>query len=94
MRKRPYFSMRTGRNTDGIRCNLFMFQRLLRELYLSFSQRGYFQQAFGYYCVDLGDMPGTLGHDIGASYSSRSGNRTSGHWRIGSPATLSMIAST
>ena len=30
----------------------------------SFCEKGYFQQAFGYYCVDAGEVPGDLGANI------------------------------
>jgi hypothetical protein len=66
MRKGHYYSIRTGRHSAGLRFDLSMLQRLLRDLYISFSERGYFQQAFGYHCVDAGDVPGDLGSDLEA----------------------------
>ena len=66
MRKRAYYSIRTGRHKDGVRFDLVMLQRLLRDLYLSFLERCYFQEAFGYDCVDEGQVAGSLGTDIEA----------------------------
>ena len=66
MNRRPYFSVRTGRHTDGLNFGLPMLQRLLRDLYLSLAERGYLQEAFGYYCVDAGQVAGYLGSDIEA----------------------------
>jgi len=43
-----------------------MLLRLFRDSYLIFSTKEYFQEAFGYSCVDAGDVPGTLGSDIQA----------------------------
>jgi len=66
MKRRPYYSMRTGKNPDAIGFDLTMLKRLFREVYLSFEDRCYFQQAFGFFCVDRGDVPGELGSDIAA----------------------------
>jgi hypothetical protein len=66
MKTRAYYSRRTGKNQDIARLDLAMLCRLFRELYVSYVDKGYFQEAFGYYCVDDGDIPGTLGSDIEA----------------------------
>lgn len=42
-----------------------MIIKLFDHLYNDFEGRGYFQEAFGYYCVDALDVPGTVG-DINA----------------------------
>ena len=39
---------------------------LFQSIYDDFFRRDYFQEAFGYWCVDAGDVPGTLGTDIAA----------------------------
>ncbi|MGE3303149.1 MAG: hypothetical protein AB7M12_08545, partial [Hyphomonadaceae bacterium] len=36
-------------------------------IYNQLDERFYFQQAFGYHCVDAGFVAGTLGSDIGAA---------------------------
>jgi len=66
VRRRAYYSIRTGRHKDGVRSDLVALQRLLRALYLSFVERCYFQEAFGYYRVGSGEGPGSLGADIEA----------------------------
>ena len=66
MMKRPYYSVRRGRHDGGVHYDLPMLQRLLRDLYRGFQERCYFQQAFGYYCVDAGNIAGELGSDIEA----------------------------
>ena len=43
-----------------------MLLRLFRDVYLQFSSKEYFQEAFGYVCVDADEVPGTLGIDIEA----------------------------
>ncbi len=40
--------------------------RLFGHLYNDFEGRGYFQETFGYYCVDAGEVPGKAGNDINA----------------------------
>lgn len=65
MRIRGYYSTRTGRNSRGSRLDLPSLKRLFRSVYTDLSARGYFQEAFGYECVDAGEVSGTLGLDIG-----------------------------
>ncbi len=65
MRTTPYYSVRTGKNPSGGRFGLEMFTRLFASLFSSFDGQGYFQEAFGYYCVDSGYVPGFVGDDIG-----------------------------
>lgn len=43
-----------------------MLLRLFKDLFVAFDERYYFQEAVGYWCVDNGDVPGTLGGDIEA----------------------------
>jgi hypothetical protein len=43
-------------------------RRLVFNVWDSFFARDYFQEAFGYWCVDDGDVPGTLGADPGAHF--------------------------
>jgi hypothetical protein len=43
-----------------------MMKRLFLELYRDFNRRDYFQEAFGYSCVDAGEVSGNLGKDIEA----------------------------
>lgn len=66
MSERKYYSVRTGKNPNATGYNLEMFLRLFRDLYLHFSEKNYFQEAFGYWCVDAEEVDGTLGSDIEA----------------------------
>ncbi len=65
MRKRPYYSIRTGKNPNAV-IDLPMLLALFRDTYKTFSSDDYFQQAFGYDCVDNGEVSGELGSDIEA----------------------------
>lgn len=65
MSNRRYYSIRTGKN-DAIRYDLPILRRLFSDFYLEFLSKGYFQEDFGYYCVDNGDVPGKLGSNIEA----------------------------
>ena len=58
-----------------------MFRRLLPNVYSQFSRKDYFQQAFGYHCVDLGRVAGTLGYDVEAAVFLRL--RKDNVWPIG-----------
>ena len=66
MKKRAYYSVRTGKNPQSLELDLSVLLRLFGPLYQSFVNKGYFQEAFGYYCVDAGDISGILGSDIEA----------------------------
>lgn len=65
MINRPYYSVRLGKNPLAI-FDLPILLRLFRDLYTSFLYRDYFKEAFGYDCVDRGNVPGILGSDIEA----------------------------
>lgn len=64
MTVRRYYSVRTGKNPNAAAFDLPILLRLFIDTYKSFLARDYFQQAFGYNCVDAGDVAGTLGSDI------------------------------
>jgi hypothetical protein len=66
MGNRRYYSIRTGKNPDGSRYDLPILLRLFSDFYLEFLNKDYFQEDFGYYCVDAGDVSGKLGPDIEA----------------------------
>jgi hypothetical protein len=66
MSDRRYYSIRTGKNAFASQLDLRMFLRLFKDLYMGYYTKDYFQEAFGYTCVDAGDVPGTLGSDIEA----------------------------
>lgn len=66
MGNRRYYSIRTGKNPDASRYDLPILLRLFSDFYLEFLNKDYFQEDFGYYCVDAGDVSGKLGYDIEA----------------------------
>lgn len=65
--KRRYYSLRTGRNPKSAEIDLKTVKALFLSAYLQWSDGGYFQEHFGYWCVDSGDVPGSLGSDIPAA---------------------------
>ncbi|MCK9442174.1 MAG: hypothetical protein M0Q13_12225 [Methanothrix sp.] len=66
MTNRSYYSIRTGKNPYSSKIELPILLRLFHDLFLTFWNKDYFQETFGYYCVDAGDVQGTLGSDIEA----------------------------
>lgn len=67
MRDKPYYSVRAGKHVpQGPDLNLV--KRLFLALYERFEHQGYFQEYFGYSCVDAGDVDGKLGQDIGNAF--------------------------
>lgn len=63
---RRYYSTRTGKNPNGANIDLEMLQTLIYSAYSGLADAGYFQENFGYDCVDEGEVPGKLGVDPGA----------------------------
>lgn len=63
MRERGYFSIRTGRHPTGFKLNLEDLKKLFLAVYQSLAGRNFFDEAFGYHCVDAGDVDGALGDD-------------------------------
>jgi hypothetical protein len=66
MTRRAYYSVRTGKNPNAGKLELPILIRLFCDVYKILEDEGYFQEAFGYCCIDAGDVPGTLGTDIEA----------------------------
>ncbi|MBD2103934.1 hypothetical protein [Leptolyngbya sp. FACHB-261] len=66
MSNRRYYSIRTGKNPDASRYDLPILLRLFHDFYLEFLNKDYFQENFGYICVDAGEVSGNLGSDIEA----------------------------
>lgn len=64
MRKREYYSIRTGQRNGDVNLTLDQFKKLFLSLYKKYDVLCYFQQAFGTWCVDAGLVPGTLGPDV------------------------------
>ena len=64
MREKPFYSIRTGINVNGITLD---FQQVCKKFishYNGWKHEGYFQEYLGYECVDNGPVPGILGEDI------------------------------
>jgi hypothetical protein len=64
MRKKPYYSIRTGKNPMSGNIDLPMLIKLFSTLHFQLDYEGYFQQDLGFECVDAGFISGTLGHNI------------------------------
>lgn len=64
MSERNYYSVRTGNNQGLIQVELDLLQRLFYATYTDFTNKEYFQQALGKYCVDEGQIFGFVGSDI------------------------------
>src|SRR5208337_5452861 len=64
MRKTPYYSVRTGKNQLSQSFGLATMRDLFKTLFVDFEDKGYFQEAFGYQCVDAGFVTGTLGQNL------------------------------
>ena len=66
MSNRKYHSSRTGKNPDASRYDLPILLKLFSDFYLESLKKDYFQENFGYYCEDAGEVSGKLGSDIEA----------------------------
>lgn len=63
---KQYYSIRTGKNKNFSGFNLDILKKLFADLYSEFDTKGYFQEYFGYDCVDAGFVAGILGENIEA----------------------------
>jgi hypothetical protein len=91
MSKRRYYSLRTGVNPDAARLDLPFLLGLFNDFYEDLAERGYFQEAFGYYCVDAGEVPGRLGKNIEAQFFYNYEREIYGPLRESMSTTLRMI---
>jgi len=60
-KNRQYYSVRTGKIDGELSLELADILELFRDLFKSWLDHGYFQQHFGYHCVDKGYVPGERG---------------------------------
>lgn len=60
---RLYYSERLGRGPKAQPLPLDALERLTFSVWDKLDEDGYFQEAFGYQCVDAGPVAGTLGPD-------------------------------
>lgn len=68
MREKSYYSVRTGKHPTGGRPDLAELKRLFLSVYHELYEKGHFQQALGFDCVDAGFVPGSAGQDIEAFF--------------------------
>jgi hypothetical protein len=61
---RKYYSVRTGKYQPGADLNLQLLKDLFWSVFKTFQDNQYFDEAFGYDCVDAGHVVGTMGEDI------------------------------
>jgi len=66
MPKRSYYSVRTGKHPAAGRIDIDLLRELFQSFYSDFAQKGYFQQALGFSCVDRDLIPGLAGNDVEA----------------------------
>jgi len=66
--EKEYYSIRTGKNKNFSSFDLDVLKNLFLDLYIEFENDGYFQESFGYACVDAEDgyAFGSLGSNIEA----------------------------
>ena len=66
---RRYYSLRTGKNQDGLKLDLDGLKALFLSEFQRLDALHYFQEYFGYFCVDDGRVAGKRGTDIAARLS-------------------------
>ena len=92
--RRRYWSERHGRGPRSEPVSGDQLRDLLFNVFDEFEDRGYLQEAFGYYCVDAGDVHGTAGRDPNAYLLRNSGGRLSGRTALTPPHTAMSTRST
>jgi hypothetical protein len=60
MPPKEYFSVRTGSNPNTHGFSLSDLNDLFSRLFYQLTGKGYFDEAFGYICVDNGEVPGNV----------------------------------
>lgn len=68
MTRREYFSVRTGKHPSAGRLDLLGLKRLLLALFRQFQNDDFFQESFGFTCVDSGFIAGYAGEDVEAFF--------------------------
>jgi hypothetical protein len=63
-RMRRYYSVRTGKNSGAVKFSIEQLRSLFLAAYEDFSEKNYFQEHFGYWCVDDQEVHGKLGANI------------------------------
>ncbi|MBI2860522.1 MAG: hypothetical protein HYX91_03325 [Chloroflexi bacterium] len=62
MKERRYYSIRTGKLNSQLDMGLML--KLFDNIFSDLEGKGYFQEAFGYDCIDAGYVPGKAGYDV------------------------------
>ncbi len=68
---RLYYSVRTGKNQTSVKLDLTQLRRFVYATYSELAEKGFFQEFFGYTCVDEGFVPGVAGSDVGVFFLRR-----------------------
>jgi hypothetical protein len=63
-RVRPYFSARAGKNGAAASLSYDALIKLFLSAHQHFAREGYFNEQFGFWCVDQEDVPGRAGSDV------------------------------
>ena len=66
--KRNYYSVRTGKHPLGGKFDINALQKLILAVYQKFEHDDYFQETFGFECVDAGYIEGTVGQNVEAYF--------------------------
>ncbi|GEM_PF-421440 len=64
--RRTYFAERNGRGSSGGKLDLNAIKTLFQAEFDHWENEGYFQEHFGFYCMDAETIPGKLGSNIEA----------------------------
>lgn len=78
--RRSYYSVRAGKRPAGEGFSLEDFKKFFLNAYERLEEQGLFQEWFGYYCVDAGDVDGKAGPDLNLFIFRKL--RTQGLWPI------------
>lgn len=65
IQRRNYYSVRSGKRPISVGFGLPDFKRFFRASFERLWEEGFFQEWFGYSCVDAGDINGRAGNDVG-----------------------------
>ncbi len=63
MKDKTYYSIRTGKNSKGLKLDFVALSKLFLVVYREFERKYYFQEFLGYQCIDEGKVPGIAGED-------------------------------
>jgi hypothetical protein len=69
-RRSPYYSVRTRKNPLAAGFDLGTLRDVFKTQFIYFGDKGCFQEALGYHCVDQGFVPGSLGHNMEGAFAS------------------------